>query len=123
MCIHFSKMPNVPSILSRSFVDAPLIVGQAGLLLAQTTPATAPNLVLQGASGATPQLMADSTAITCDDTQDFADSIATSLTAPYVLSQQPPPGTAYTLGSTVIVSYNALGYPVPINAGGTQPVP
>lgn len=120
-------MPNVPSVLSRSFVDAKLILQGAGITLPTVqlpfgVPDCVATLVLQGASGTTAMLMADSTLVTADDTQDFADSIATTLTAPYVLSQSPPPGTAFVQGATVIASMIAVGYPIPTPLG-TIPVP
>lgn len=120
-------MSFVPSVLGRSFVDAQFIMGQSSLLVQGQTvvgnvPGTIPTLVLQGGSGSTPMFMCDSTLITCDDTQDFVDSNMPLLTAPYVLSQNPPPGTQFTPGQLVIGTYNALGYPVP-TLTGTVPVP
>ena len=108
---------NVPSVLGMSFVDANFALTWSGLLIQP------PTLVLAGGSGSTPMLMADNTFVTADDATDRADSVATTLTAPRVLSQNPPPGTAFTAGQTVITSIIAIGYSVPINAGGTQPVP
>lgn len=118
---------NVPSVLGRSFVDAQFIMAGAGILVMNQTvvgnvPGFIPTLVFQGGSGSTPMLMADSTLITADDAQDLADSLATTLTAPYVLSQNPPPGTFYTPGDLVIATYTAIGYSVP-TPQGPKPVP
>jgi hypothetical protein len=120
-------MSFVPSVLGRSFFDAQFIFAGAGILVQGSTvvgniPGIIPTLVLQGASGSTPMIMCDSTLITVDDTQDRVDSNPPLLTASYVLSQNPPPGTQFTPGQLVIATYNAVGYPIP-TPHGTIPVP
>ena len=112
---------NTPSVLGKSFVEAQFIMGGATLLVrgASTVgniPGIIPTLVLQGGSGSTPMLTADSTLITADGYMTV-DSVPALLTAPYVLSQSPPPGTQPT-----VAQYVAIGYPIP-TPRGTIPVP
>lgn len=120
-------MPNVPSILGRSFVDAQFIMAGAGVFVSGVTlvgnvPALIPTLVFQGASGSAPMLMADNTLLTVDDISDTVDSVANTLPAPYVINQNPPPGFAFAAGQLVIATYIAIGYSVPTPLGNI-PVP
>ncbi|MBA0088883.1 MAG: hypothetical protein HRJ53_28175 [Acidobacteria bacterium Pan2503] len=109
----------MPSLLGRYFVDCEFILAGAGLI-AQPPPTT---LTLSPAS-ATPMFMADTTFVTTDDMQDLADANAPLLTAPYVISQSPPPNTHVAPGASVQLTpaQLAIGYPVPTPLGNI-PVP
>lgn len=117
----YPPIPNgtMPSVLGRSFTDAQFTIAGAGLI------AQPPQigLTLQ-ASLPTQMLMADTTLVTTDDMQDWADSNAPILPAPYVINQSPAPNLTVSPGASVQLTpaQLAIGYPVPTPTG-IIPVP
>lgn len=111
-------------MLGKSFADAQLIFAGFGIQVntANNNPGNAATLTLQGSSGSTAMLMADNTFIECSDLMDLCDAHPPLLTAPYILWQSPAPCVQFVLGSLVVATFNALGYPVP-TPQGTEPTP